>query len=110
MATRLSAEYLESEKGQEERSIEESFDRWVEDLDDMVREGKISQEDAKKQQDEMLESAVKGIETVRNEDGTLTVKFRAGGRLEMDWHLYTWGKHVTVVKPENWREMVDNTF
>ena len=61
-------EYLESEKGQEERSIEESFDRWVEDLDDMVREGKISQEDAKKQQDEMLESAVKGIETVRNEE------------------------------------------
>lgn len=47
-------------------------------------------------------------ETVRNEDGSLTVKFRAGGRLEMDWHLYTWGKHVTVVKPENWREMVDN--
>lgn len=61
-------EYLESEKGQEERSIEESFDRWVEDLDDMVREGKISQEDAKKQQGEMLESAVKGIETVRNEE------------------------------------------
>jgi len=48
-------------------------------------------------------------ETIRNKDGTLTVKFRAGGRLEMDWHLYTWGKHVTVVKPENWREMIDET-
>ncbi len=48
--------------------------------------------------------------TKRNKDGTLTVKFRAGGRLEMDWHLYTWGKHVTVVKPENWREMVDNAY
>ena len=40
----------------------------------------------------------------RNPDGTLTVKFRAGGRLEMDWHLYTWGKHVKVIKPENWYE------
>ena len=49
-------------------------------------------------------------ETVRNEDSTLTVKFRAGGRLEMDWHLYTWGKHVTVVKPENWREFVDHAY
>ncbi len=37
-----------------------------------------------------------------NPDGTLTVKFRAGGRLEMDWHLYTWGKHVKVIKPTDW--------
>ena len=49
-------------------------------------------------------------ETRRNEDGTLTVKFRAGGRLEMDWHLYTWGKHVKVIKPENWREFVDHAY
>lgn len=39
---------------------------------------------------------------IKNPDGTLTVKFRAGGRLEMDWHLYTWGNHVKVIKPENW--------
>lgn len=39
-----------------------------------------------------------------NPDGTLTVKFKAGGRLEMDWHLYTWGNHVKVIKPENWYE------
>lgn len=37
-----------------------------------------------------------------NPDGSLTVKFRAGGSLEMDWHLYTWGDGVTVVKPEDW--------
>lgn len=41
---------------------------------------------------------------IKNQDGTLTVKFRAGGRLEMDWHLYTWGNHVKVIKPENWYE------
>ena len=41
----------------------------------------------------------------KNPDGTLTVKFYAGGRLEMDWHLYTWGKHVKVIKPENWQKI-----
>ena len=40
----------------------------------------------------------------RNSDGSLTVKFRAGGKLEMDWHLYTWGKHVKVIKPTDWRK------
>lgn len=34
-----------------------------------------------------------------NEDGSLTVKFCAGGAREMDWHLYTWGKHVKVISP-----------
>lgn len=37
---------------------------------------------------------------VKNEDGSLTVKFRAGGRVEMDWHLYTWGNSVKVIKPQ----------
>ncbi len=35
---------------------------------------------------------------IKNKDGTLTVKFTAGGRMEMDWHLYTWGDHVKVIK------------
>lgn len=39
---------------------------------------------------------------VQNPDGSLTVRFKAGGRLEMDWHLYTWGNHVKVIKPEDW--------
>ena len=28
------------------------------------------------------------------EDGSIIVRFTAGGRLEMDWHLYTWGDQV----------------
>ena len=36
-----------------------------------------------------------------NEDGTLTVKFHAGGAREMDWHLYTWGEHVKVIEPKD---------
>lgn len=38
---------------------------------------------------------------IKNKNGSLTVKFRAGGRLEMDWHLYTWGEHVKVIKPKD---------
>lgn len=60
------SEYLESEKGQEELSIEETFDEWVQQLDDKVDNGEISREEAIKQQEEMLESAVKGIEDVRS--------------------------------------------
>lgn len=38
---------------------------------------------------------------IENSDGSLTVKFRAGGKWEMDWFLYTWGDDVEVIKPEN---------
>ncbi len=34
-----------------------------------------------------------------HEDGTLTVRFTAGGLDEMCWHLVTWGESVTVEKP-----------
>lgn len=40
---------------------------------------------------------------IKNPDGTLTVKFKAGGRLEMKWHLYTWGNNVEVIKPKNFQ-------
>lgn len=36
------------------------------------------------------------------EDGSLIVRFHAGGWLEMDWHLYTWGDEVEVLEPKNW--------
>lgn len=32
-------------------------------------------------------------------DGSLIVRFQAGGRQEMDWHLYTWGDAVEVLQP-----------
>ena len=34
-----------------------------------------------------------------HEDGTLTVRFRAGGLDEMCWHLVTWGDLVVVEQP-----------
>ena len=38
-----------------------------------------------------------------NHDGSLTVRFRAGGIDEMCWHLFTWGESVTVEKPTRLR-------
>ena len=42
-------------------------------------------------------------DTVKNEDGTVTVRFKAGGLDEMCWHLITWGDSVTVEKPARLR-------
>lgn len=39
-------------------------------------------------------------------DGSLLVRFRASGHLEMCWHLYSWGKSVEVLQPARLREMV----
>ena len=39
----------------------------------------------------------------RHDDGSLTVRFQAGGLDEMCWHLFTWGDSVTVEKPASLR-------
>lgn len=46
-------------------------------------------------------------QTVEEErDGSLLVRFRASGLLEMCWHLYSWGTSVEVLQPGKLREMV----
>lgn len=42
--------------------------------------------------------------TTANEDGSLTVRFKAGGLDEMCWHLFTWGEGVTVEGPARLRK------
>lgn len=39
-------------------------------------------------------------------DGSLIVRFHAGGLLEMAWHLMTWGRHVEVLEPQALRELL----
>lgn len=39
-------------------------------------------------------------------DGTLSVRFRAGGASEIAWHLFTWGTQVAIVAPESLRRHV----
>lgn len=40
-------------------------------------------------------------------DGSLIVRFRASGHLEMCWHLYTWGDNVEVLAPVALKKMVN---
>jgi predicted DNA-binding transcriptional regulator YafY len=40
-------------------------------------------------------------------DGSLIVRFKASGHLEMAWHLYTWGDGVDVLAPESLRKIVE---
>ncbi len=42
--------------------------------------------------------------TERAQDGGLIVRFRAGGALEMFWHLQTWGDAVEVLAPADFWE------
>ena len=49
-------------------------------------------------------------EMTRNQDGSLTVRFTAGGRLEMAWHLYTWEDEVKVLKPADFWETLPKLY
>lgn len=40
-------------------------------------------------------------------DGSLIVRFRAGGLLEMAWHLLQWGAHVEVLAPERLKAILN---
>jgi predicted DNA-binding transcriptional regulator YafY len=47
-------------------------------------------------------------QTVEEEaGGSLLIRFRASGYLEMAWHLYSWGSSVEVLQPARLREMVE---
>jgi predicted DNA-binding transcriptional regulator YafY len=39
-------------------------------------------------------------------DGSLTVRFRAAGLLQIAHHLMTWGSTVTILAPENLKNMI----
>ena len=44
-----------------------------------------------------------------NEDGSVSVSFKAGGINEMCRHLFTWGESVTVEKPVRLRKLLTET-
>jgi predicted DNA-binding transcriptional regulator YafY len=45
------------------------------------------------------------IEELQN-DGSLIIKFKSSGYLEMAWYLYSWGNKVSVIKPLELQELV----
>ena len=50
----------------------------------------------------------------RNENGTVTVKFKASGELEILWHLFKWGDAVKIISPRSLKkeyiEMLENVL
>ncbi|MCR4880432.1 MAG: WYL domain-containing protein [bacterium] len=40
----------------------------------------------------------------QNEDGTITVKFKASGELEIMWHIFRWGDNVKIISPKSLRK------
>lgn len=45
-------------------------------------------------------------EMERQEDGSLIVRFRAAGDLEMAWHLFIWGDKVDILEPQHLADMM----
>ena len=45
--------------------------------------------------------------TEYRDDGSLIVRFKAAGWLEMAWHLYQWGDKVEVLEPAGLRALVE---
>jgi len=41
-------------------------------------------------------------------DGSLIVRFKAGGDVEMAWHLFKWGDHVEVIEPKGLAKLIEN--
>ena len=37
----------------------------------------------------------------QNDDGTVTVKFKASGELEILWHFFKWGDNVKIISPKS---------
>ena len=48
-----------------------------------------------------------GQQVTTDDDGSLIIRFTAGGTREMCWHLFTWGDAVIVEKPERLREQME---
>jgi predicted DNA-binding transcriptional regulator YafY len=42
----------------------------------------------------------------RQSDGSVLVRFRAGGMLELAWHLFTWGDAVEILAPPSLRSVM----
>lgn len=44
----------------------------------------------------------------QNDDGTVTVKFKASGDKEILWHIFRWGENVKILSPKNLKQQYIN--
>ncbi len=49
-------------------------------------------------------------QVAEQDDGSLEVRFTAGGLREMVWHLFTWGRHVEVLQPPELRALYEKSL
>ena len=85
------------------RWMQRSFGVWQEDLYDVI--WRFSPEAASEARFYLFHSTQKITD---EPDGSLIVRFRAGGIREMCWHLFRWGDQVTIISPAVLRDtMVD---
>ena len=42
----------------------------------------------------------------QNDDGTVTVKFKASGEYEIMWHLFKWGADVKILAPTSLKKCI----
>ena len=42
-----------------------------------------------------------------NPDGTTTIKFQAGGLIEMVWYFFMWGEKIEIIKPKKLKKLID---
>ena len=45
---------------------------------------------------------------INQKDGSVKVKFTAGGKREIIWHLFTWGDKVKIIAPKSLKEYYDD--
>ncbi|TDE33787.1 helix-turn-helix transcriptional regulator [Antarcticimicrobium sediminis] len=84
--------------------MQRSFGIWQEDIYDVV--WRFTPEAAPEARLYLFHSTQ---ELTDEPDGSLTVKFRAGGLREMCWHLLRWGDQVKIISPAALRDaMVDH--
>ena len=41
---------------------------------------------------------------IKQKDGSVTLKFTAGGKNEIIWHLFTWGNNVKIIAPKELKD------
>jgi predicted DNA-binding transcriptional regulator YafY len=98
----VSKEYFSRDENFDlERFASQSFGLFQEDPFDVV--WKFSPRAAKDAKDFVFHPDQK---IDRQTDGSLVVRFRAGGALEMCWYLFSWGKDVEVLEPKHLANML----
>ncbi len=102
-------------KFSEIKLINETFDKGDFNLDKFSKKIDVKLLFAASAKDDVLNYYFHSTQKMKqNEDGTVTVKFKASGEYEIMWHLFRWGCDVKVLAPTSLKkqyiELLENTM